>query len=670
MEDRPHDAAGTTGAYGKLPSDKVPVDHFRQILIWPLALEHPYFASFKETDGQAIPWRRAENIVGRVAEEIRKRWEEASEKERTRHWSPIDDALRYLTPSADKDAAAAKPAALGHQEYAEFVYFHSFVQRLLYRKREAAGTDAVPFHLFERRDIAHAEVDVPFLDKSQDKPRSGVLRFSCEAARLQLYLFGAGVAVLAAEVEVKGVAFVCAEPAAADRNRTLTLHDVLLFQDRFRRCYAPYWFGEDIPGQVPARVVWREKNGASVLDSTYGPEDAQAEFDKLDRGVTGSGQRFAPIFRHWIDLLPIRVCGYETPDACGRARWRHIVDERMPSMSYVALPKQTLKEVTRGDFVRLCFVDPPGTDELPYDAGFLACFEKDNCYDRFFYNGRNSEGNTRQMFSGYACCVVGDGEFFRNYIIDHFRRHYFQMALVSHLESAALLMFSNWISEAVAVLDPSKHHRTLEDAILKIHEALIAFAHASRFTGLSNQLQAGEMQAFWRRHLKLDTLFADVSQELKTATDYLLAKDQAESARAATSLTVVATFAAIFGLPMAFLGMNIVGSNMLSPISGWLFYLGVTAVSVGVFWSLAWRLEIMELMMRAIGLEKRMAIVALITAFGLLTLFVGMKLLEPREWSWMGWLIYSGIAAAIGAGYVLARRLKVLPFLKKTIGLR
>jgi hypothetical protein len=209
---------------------------------------------------------------------------------------------------------------------------------------------------------------------------------------------------------------------------------------------------------------------------------------------------------------------------------------------------------------------------------FLRNFEKDNCYDRFAPSEATTS-TTRQLFSGYSYAVVGSGWFFDSHIRSHFRRHYFQMALLAHFESASLLNFSNRISHAVHRYASPRDRKSFEAAILGIEDEHLQFVHRFRFTGISNQVQPQEMYMLWRKHLRLDELHVDITQELESATSYIFAKDQMEQTNSATYLSIIATIGLLLGLAAAVLGANVLfregvllagpenGANQLVPIA-------------------------------------------------------------------------------------------------------
>ena len=515
-------------------ADQIAVREFREILIWPLALESgdpvaatiDHLARSIEADN-ASPWRR------------------------------IHDPMDHIEPApANTRESLADQAQL----YAEFVYFHDFIQQFLYQKQGAATP---PFYLFQRNDIHHVLVTLS----------DGVsLRLDIE--RLNLYLFSFGVAFVVIEAASCGIPL--------QDGGKLTLDTVQTFMDEFRRAYAPFWFvnGETASaGYSPARVAWLDGNGEEILGGPHTEPSFDQEFDKIRH--CKEKERHPSLFSHWDRLLdPLCLKGMQGANkhAKNAAVWRHIVDERIPFMSYISLASvsggegspEDLKRISRGDWMRLCFADRAGSDPLPYNPFFLRHFETDQCYDRFFPHA-GSQNAVRHMFSGYAYCAVGAGWFCDNHLNHHFRRHYFQMALLAHMEFAALLSFSSRITRAVTALqkngDEKNAYETFQNTILGIEKEFLDFTHRYRFTAVSNQVQAIELYGMWRKHLRLQDISDDLSRELKDATDFIFANDQDIQTKTGNYLNIVATIGVALGLPMAFLGMNIV-TNGTDPTNG------------------------------------------------------------------------------------------------------
>lgn len=599
-------AGAPTGprARGRLPDEDIPsiyrpsawkdaraiqLNGFRQIMMWPLVLRLP------RGDG-----RLSDRLEGAVCELV------ARLKSSGSPWTEVDDLLDHLLPVPNRDAV--ERAEHRAQSYGEFVYFHDYIQPILFRG-PAKDKDKAVFDitLFRRTDVRGAEIRVDGRN------------YYADILRCNLYLFQTGAATLAVEF---------------DFAKPLTLAEVQTVMDRLRRCYPPYFAydkkaARHEPGRVPERVRWLDVGGkwtgawldgkARWLDAAgkwREPGDSETPETSLDyylpeasggkdapkantaaepdspapeadagknlskgfvRAEDGAGFRTAPVFAHWRALLhPLEMAGYET----AAPALRHVVDERIPCMSYISLSgaghaakegptsdqqaRNDLYAVSRGDWIRLCFADGPGSYPLPYSPVFLQGFETENCYDRYFPS-ETTYTTVRYMFAGYHFSAVGAGNFFDTTISEHFRRHYFQMALLTQIEFVSLLAISARISDAVREFRVNRSNKAKEsnaravfkNDILDLQRDFLEFVHVFRFTSVSNQLQAGEMFDAWRQSLNLPRLYEDVRLELEAATNFVLGIDNKEQAEAANWLGFVATIGLVAALILGVLGINV-----------------------------------------------------------------------------------------------------------------
>jgi hypothetical protein len=542
-------------------SRDIPLARFRQIYLWPLTLRLPSLA--EQSAGEKSTSRLIEHAIART------NWLIRADRD---HWKEVDDLLCHAPPptATRQDAPPGYEEAVDQaQRYGEFVYFHDFVQSVLYRRcpDAPAARDRLPFRVYRRSDVEsrHIQVDI------------GSRRFTPRVERCNLYIFRTGAAVLAVEIDF-GL-----QPSLSEdgRSRPIKLSDALDFTDKGRRSYSPYYRWDDekaaiCSGDVVDRFHWRE------------PADGQPEAraDALSRDLahierTGS----APMAEHWREILqPLKIAGYEAEETSDPV-WRHVVDDRIPVMSFLSLTgaaasadwRDDLWMVSRGDWIRICEADSQGSEPLPYAPSFMRDFESRACYDRYFPSGANRFFALRYMFAGYHFAAVGSGEYFDHTLVHHFRRHYFQMALLLHMDFASLLAMSSRISDAVRRLHErlSNNSAQSEEAqhefrqtIAEIERDFLELVHQFHFTGLSNQLQAREMFQKWRKSLGLDELFGDLKDEIESATQFLYSSEQVRQAEAATRLSETANklagwaaVAVLFGLVFSLLGMNVLVSD-------------------------------------------------------------------------------------------------------------
>jgi hypothetical protein len=533
-------------AIAKAAPETIKVAEFRQILIWPLAL-----------DMSTTPHT---SLLADIVKEEAVRLDKSLGKP----WTRIVDPLFHIQREADELKRAADHPPLTPRErqeaYAEFVYFHDFVQRFLYPTAKDQPAGDVPLYVFKRDDIGFVQASI-FTGRNVEP-------FTLKIERCNLYMFPVGVAVLAFEVSTSDATIA-----------PLNLTQVMYLQDTLRRCYTPYFEWLDASGSYAARgtvssMQWLDANRRPI-GQPKSPRPFKTEIDHV------VANREPPIFEPWRDLLSLQVKGQGPALQSSQATWRHVVDERIPFTSYIRLAAigdgadaltayQNLSRVYEGDLMRLCFADTPGdAGSYPYDQDFLKEFETDNCYNRFRNLG------TRHMFCGYTYCMLtAEGKGYEPFLVHHFRHMYFQMALIAHMEMAAYLAFSSRVSQAVQ--RASGANRLMEpefrERIIAIQGEFLSFVQMYRFTGISNQIQAKEMFDLWRQHLRLQTLYEDVRDELSAATNFLFAVEarqqtksalqQTESAlqlsEAATRLNKIAIAGVVLSLVFGFLGINVI----------------------------------------------------------------------------------------------------------------
>lgn len=464
-------------------------------------------------------------------------------------WRPQADPL--------KEIAEAKEEAW-QPEYAEFVYFHPFVQKILYPK----PGDRSP-RLYTRSDIKGVEVCAGPGDTDAEWQRF-------EVYGIKLFLFqDCRVAILALEVGA-GIPGEAGAEAACSAGTVENLED---FFDRFRRLYPPYWWGISTdtyaknPGHCFLGVRW--------LGSDNAPLSAEARSDLSDTQYYRDwvkNHRVAPVAPHWAYLLkPLLQPG-------GESRWaaHQIGDERLPFMAWIALDKP--RALTRGDWMRLTFADDRGLpDQYPYASPFMRNFERRYCYDRYW--GRAPEVistdqdwfTTRYLCAGYTFLMVGqdDPRFFSDEqagAFSHFHHHYFQMGLIVHLHRAALLALSDEVAEAVrefnAKQGSDQDFDGFSSTIAGLHQRSLVFTQGYWFAEISSQMQAQELFHWWSERLGTQRLYAQLHTEVAEINEFVEAHLQKRESENTQRLTYIATAALVPTLAATLLAVGMGSSSL------------------------------------------------------------------------------------------------------------
>lgn len=223
------------------------------------------------------------------------------------------------------------------RRYAEFVYFHPFIRKILF-------DPSSPVRVLSRDDIGGVEITIT-------KGRAPV---RLQVPRIQLFLFPTDVAILAVQLSGAGTA--------------LPMDTVLRILNSARRTFPPFFMDGGESGQCPFRMSWLRR-GTEEADAKW-----HSDFDNSSamRASVLKG-RAQPIASHWRALLdPLKP----SSECSGSAvlGFEQFEDDRVPVLAYV--PVAGTDEVRRQDQVRLALLEEPSDQGLsyPYSQKFLDDF--------------------------------------------------------------------------------------------------------------------------------------------------------------------------------------------------------------------------------------------------------------------------------------------------------
>jgi len=133
-----------------------------------------------------------------------------------------------------------------------------------------------------------------------------------------------------------------------------------------------------------------------------------------------------------------------------------------------------------------------------------------------------------------------------------------------------------------------------------IQDEYLQFIHRFRFTGASNHVQAQALTELLRKRLRLPEIFADLNEEIRSATDYLFNRATSRGARTVERLQVFGVVGLTLALTFAFFSADLrvysqwlgaalkealrpatVGPHFLRPIA-------TLTLAMAVFTSLSW----------------------------------------------------------------------------------
>lgn len=506
-------------------------------------------------------------------------------------WVEINDHMRHLTPDgADVDRWA----------YQEFVYFHEFIQSVLFDDGQGwtKQDSPRPLRMFKRVDIVGMKVTIP-IEEELFGASEMVVPLIVE--RLNLYLFSQGVAILCVEV--------IADPLWAPDSLPPTLAHVQALQNALRRLYPPYVKPSvksdslEAP-EFPKRIMLTGADGVVIADCVMTPEDFLRPFVDSCRsrdGTKHASNRHNPVATPWAELLhPLRVA---TTGESIRNAWRQVVDERMPTMTFMNCA--SAGRIKDADWLRLVYLDTPGKG-FAYDEGFEPEWEKKYAYDRHW----NKTGNdakraqmpygTRYLISAYSFVIVGTPhkELFPEAIGQHFRRMYADMMLLNHFQFAALLALSSWISNAVEEHGGADERQNLRVEMRTMRGLFLEFMERFWFTNVSNQIQARELYDRIRERIGTERIYEEVSKQLADANEYLEAEEQGEQTEAGMRLNVIAAIGVGASVPLSALALVDSASEVPKKLGfgkfkypeGLFFDFGFVLVVVAIGYAALWAL--------------------------------------------------------------------------------
>lgn len=513
------------------PLDQIKVAGLRTTLFWPLTLDR---GLSKET-----------RLDQKTFLKLHDEWLKGSA------WQAVTDGLLHLpiqkdeTKLHDLAVATAQTEAMA-DSYGEYVYFHDFVQKMLFAK--TGGRDATgPLRLYQRTDIEQLKVDF------------GGETDQFDVERVNLYLLEYGVAVVAVQVATI--------PTAG-----LNLKSVLNINNSLRRSHIPHYFKKDnriLAGDVIESMTWVSGKSQTELfhpknEGVTADGDAQIRtpYSSL-LGQDSMDRRIVPL-QQWRWLLNGADDQPERFPICKERdgyRWRHFSDDRFPILTTVILRDRTdYFRMTDGHWNRLAFVDPPSIDPNPYAEEFLKGKLEKHCYDRFHRKqGESDDAPLRYLMCDYAMTAVtcAKNNTFAPVLQMHMQRHYYQMFLLQVIDKAVMLGLSSRITQAVEHYSDVRMERDLSRTLQEIERDFLQYVHRFRFTGISGQLQAIELHAKLREVMGLDAMFNDIKGELETAVSFLSSRQSEHATEAAERLNIIASLGVVVALVLGFFSMNI-----------------------------------------------------------------------------------------------------------------
>ncbi|MBI4652486.1 hypothetical protein HY745_14660 [Candidatus Desantisbacteria bacterium] len=235
--------------------------------------------------------------------------------------------------------------------------------------------------------------------------------------------------------------------------------------------------------------------------------------------------------------------------------FQSVLDDRMIVYSYVCFDE---KEVDANDiisahedFLTFTFVDKQWKGSFANRA-LINEYLKLHLYDRWLDYG------TLYGFSRFSstCLVNGSkGSLTFSTIYDHFETIYYEIALLTYFQRAALLSFSRKAAECAEKLKQSE--KNAYENIKKLKKDFLLFTNKYWFIEITGQEQGIDIHNKWSDVIKNNQLFEEVRQEL-AELDEFVEIIQANSLNLFMEiLTIIATIGLILSLWIGFFSISI-----------------------------------------------------------------------------------------------------------------
>ena len=480
-----------------MPTTEQGVNHFRQILLWPLQLMPLPEESPLQHHHQLLEREAADNPWRELADEF-----------------------------------CGDPEQFHERHYSEFVTFLPYVQRFLYG--EGGGQEnhspcgESPIRVFRRHDVA--KVRMTF--KESDAP------INFEIVHLDLYFFyDIDVVILVVEI-------------AAD---DLELRQVQEALYRFGRAYPPYWDDDGSGGHCLKRAEWISTEGEVLAVSDYEKRSKYLAFVSRFRAPC--------ISSHWEFLLRPLVLHHSDEEGLVRYRqieyhrmpllaYLALDDPRTLSRGDFARLVLVTGAGKKGSLpysdqhlegfeAQYCFdrfwhpqAEQPGTRLLSCGHAFVMVGSALDTY-----------------FTGLEKGLLGQ-----------FRHQFFLLALIPHFHKAALLMLSDRLVTALNRLEigNAESVKQFKRAIREILEVFLRFSHRYWFHEISDQAQARALFRMTREHLGTEALYTELREEIQDMSQYLDSDSLRRQANTVVRLTVVTTAGLVATITTGFLGINLI----------------------------------------------------------------------------------------------------------------
>ncbi len=522
----------TPDAHSPQPAPAV-VDAAETVFLWPVRIEANGELFSKRSDDKTGPseWLKL------YAEWIEKHGEEKGCKTWQRLNDPLDQSFGF---------PELRPREVG---YAEFVYFHPFIERVLYEKNQDRRVMEVLF----RNDLKHLNVRL----------NGAAEPISLDVLRIHMFLFFTDVAIVTVHVKI---------PPSKGKRDSIEISELIAALDQSRRVYAPYFYQpekkrpEMVAALFPTNAQWDPPLRLSTL-----PQGADFQRDTEEVFQ----KRRPPIAPHWCDLIKPLKAWNECHDQKKRCKespalyFAQLGDERAFTMAHVASAK--VAEFPERFHYGLALQD--GVENgWPYAEEFLRKGADVVFYDRFWQPDQNF--TTRYAITNYSFLLLTDNSWLSHNVLNlHFRHHYLMLNLLALAQKSSMLIAWERLSDLLreyANTPPTKESREdFHNRHKALAEDLAAYIALFEFSEVSSQLQPKQLFEILRTQIGSKALSEELMRQVEFARNVELTNFQEQETKNQTKLQRIANAFIPAALALSLLGLSI-GTTENAGLDGWL----------------------------------------------------------------------------------------------------
>lgn len=404
-------------------------------------------------------------------------------------------------------------------DYNEFVYFHDFVKDALFNRSDfKERATSYSFKKCNVGDQSHYKIEI----KSGEKSKV----YDLKLLSIKLHLFDTGVGILSFEME---------------NTHYDSLEDIFAINDYGRRIY-PQFLGKGFDLKAP-----------------------QGSFLPLSIEANGIREDFAYDYRKGIHLArfiteTLGETFTTSKDQKGKYYLQAILDDRMFVLSHLLNSglSAAVKKELNDHWYEYVFVDPYNGKTINNPAMQQKLLEEVS-YRRWQGAG-TLFGITRYSF----VLLTNRAWFPRNILLKHMKSIYLQMVILSLVQRASILRFSD---EVTAISDIKPDNNTTQN-ISNLYKNYLRFKNKLYFKELTAQEQGIELYDMMRKAMRIDGDISDLSNEIHSLNSYANVLSEQEEKEQMNTLTKLGTIFLPGTFIAGFFGMNVFPEHWIDNPTG------------------------------------------------------------------------------------------------------